>query len=99
MHAATNQTIHASMPLGYLPALVPAVVARTRRRQHRARKRCSSARSGSLEQRSREQPWIERAQVLDRLADADQLDRQAELAGHRPRAPPARAAVELGAHE
>src|SRR5438105_5020707 len=55
--------------------------------------------SGSLrDQRARELVGVERAQVLERLAHADQLHRQAELARDRHRDTPARGAVELRYH-
>ena len=51
------------------------------------------------DQRAREVLGVERAQILDRLADADQLHRQLELARDRQRDPAARGAVELRQHD
>ena len=54
--------------------------------------------SSLCDQSPRKVIWIERAQVLKGLADADQLDRQAQFAGDRQRDSATRGAVQLGQH-
>src|SRR3954453_829033 len=60
---------------------------------------CGGTWRTSGEQRAREVVRVERAQVLERLADADQLDRDAELGRDRHGDPALRGAVELGQHD
>ena len=64
------------------------------RRPYRADRTAGAASSG--QQRAREVVGVERAQVLELLADADQLDRDAELVGDRQRDAALGRAVELG---
>jgi hypothetical protein len=52
-----------------------------------------------VDRRDRELLRVERAQVLQLLADADQLDRDLELMGDRERDAAARRAVELRQHD
>src|SRR5262245_63815755 len=67
------------------------------RARRRSRSRPSAARL-LVKERMSELPGVERAQVLEPLAHADQLHRDAELAGDRERDPALRGPVELRQH-
>src|ERR1700761_2206265 len=54
---------------------------------------------GGGHERPGEVPGVERTQILELLADADQLDRDAELGRDRQRDPALGGAVELGEHD
>src|SRR2546429_5388238 len=57
---------------------------------------CRPLAPSGLEQRASEVVGVERPQVLEALADADQLDRHAELLRDGERDAPLRGSVELG---
>src|SRR6478609_4318450 len=77
----------------------PGVPGTTAGRSEAARRTVTAAGRSALlgcDERAREVVGVERAQVLERLADADELDRDAELAGDGQGDPALGGAVELG---
>src|SRR5215210_4764528 len=110
--AAISQSTQASMsgrgyPRGGLVAAVTWADRRAAVGGRRGSRECTAGRRrgarrrslARLDERGGEVVGIERAQVLERLADADQLHRDAELGGDRQRDAALRRAVELREHD